>query len=268
MKIKFLFTPAADELLQKYNDGWTALVYGKVWRYWDWSGSCEAAQKRIAFEIGCSDRTVRNKLAILEKDGYIKKTANEPGKPVRWVPTGKLDFGVVVGTYTPESDSDPPESDSDLTPESDSDKERFKKILNSFNDDKTGDPDFENEIQTYLDSVDALTAYIDNINPDIKPIESENVIDLISDHGEDHFKQALKIAVFQNVKKISYIERVLENAAKYDYDFERGNPKKTGGKNGNGNSRQDQKTSNKSSAYEGVESVGFIQGKLKIKSEK
>ena len=84
------FTPASDYLCQKH-DPITALVYGKVWRYWDAYGKCSASLSRIAGELGISDKTAARKLKVLEKDGYVEKLRDgkSTGETNIWVPTGE-----------------------------------------------------------------------------------------------------------------------------------------------------------------------------------
>ena len=95
-------------------------------------------------------------------------------------------------------------------------------------------------LPTYAD-ISAMTAYIQNIAPQISPLESEMVGDLIDTHGEDHMKQAISRAVCQNVRTLKYVTSIIENAARVGYDFDRGKPNKTGGnqsKNGRSKKRQ------------------------------
>ena len=68
------FTPCFDVLSKNYPHH-VDRVYGKIWRYSQMrNGNCSASEKRIAKELNLVKNTVRNCLAILEKEGYIKDT--------------------------------------------------------------------------------------------------------------------------------------------------------------------------------------------------
>lgn len=91
------FTPASDYLCQEF-DPTTALVYGKIWRYWDAYGKCSAANKRISEELSISIRTVIRKIELLEKGGYIERLRDgkDTGSTNVWVPTGKIAYRSIV----------------------------------------------------------------------------------------------------------------------------------------------------------------------------
>ena len=80
MKIKD-FTPVFDSLVIKYKGVSTALVYGKIWRYCEWSpmGICTASNKRLAEELDLSEMTIRRAKDVLQADGYIKVVGKSGG---------------------------------------------------------------------------------------------------------------------------------------------------------------------------------------------
>ena len=122
------FTPASDYLCQEY-DPLTALVYGKVWRYTDYGGKCNASQKRIAEELGVGVATVKRRLSTLENDGFIKRLDFQEGGTIPWIPTGKLNWETtVVETIDgiPSSEGTTPLAQRELPPSS----ERATKIVN------------------------------------------------------------------------------------------------------------------------------------------
>ena len=67
------FTPVFDSMLEKFG-GTVALVYGKIWRYCDWSplSVCTAGNKRLAEELDLSESTIKRSKALLESEGFIK----------------------------------------------------------------------------------------------------------------------------------------------------------------------------------------------------
>jgi DNA-binding Lrp family transcriptional regulator len=80
-KIPWLFTPVPDKLVEQY--GYiTALVYGKIWRYCDWSGTdqCTASLNTLSTQLGISKNTLVRKLNILMKDGWIKRIKSGKSK--------------------------------------------------------------------------------------------------------------------------------------------------------------------------------------------
>lgn len=108
------FTPVSDFLCKEY-DPMTALVYGKVWRYWDSYGKCSASVERISLEIGLSTKTVQRKLKILETNGLIKKIRQGKTSGITniWEPTGKIAYQTIVKeTIKGRSESPTPRSES------------------------------------------------------------------------------------------------------------------------------------------------------------
>jgi len=91
------FTPVSDHLIDEF-DLLTAVIYGKIWRYWDAYGKCSAANKRLADELDISARTVVRKCKLLESGGYIEKlrAGKSAGKPNIWVPTGKIAYRTII----------------------------------------------------------------------------------------------------------------------------------------------------------------------------
>jgi hypothetical protein len=83
------FTPVFDSLVAKHG-ATVALVYGKIWRYCDWSelGVCTASNKRLAEELDLSESTIKRTKQFLAEEGYI----NVVGK------SGRTDTVTVVHT--------------------------------------------------------------------------------------------------------------------------------------------------------------------------
>lgn len=275
------FTPASDYLIARYGEPLIALVYGKVWRFWDWKGSCFAAQETIGNQLGVSPKTVGRRLAILEKDGFIKRVSKTKGTTVEWIPTGKISFRTTVEEIiTPDRESEvddnqgeartespnPADSEADPTQDSESDKERLPtKSLKAFNDDGSGDR--VAVAMATLKDTPAITIYIENILPNITQLQSEDAIDLIDEHGDEHFKEACIRATFQNARTPAYVHKILQNAAKYNYDFDRGKPNKTGGNKKQNGRKPNGKKDHGTSSYGDIESVGFPEGELAIDSQ-
>ena len=71
MKIRG-FTPVFDVMVEKYGRD-VALVYGKIWRYCDWSEMdiCNVSIARLAKELDMSESTVKRARSALSKDGFI-----------------------------------------------------------------------------------------------------------------------------------------------------------------------------------------------------
>lgn len=66
------FTLVPDVLIQRY-DLITAIVWGKVWRYCQMKDKvCRTSIRRIANELGITEKTVRKRLKLLIEEGYIK----------------------------------------------------------------------------------------------------------------------------------------------------------------------------------------------------
>ena len=72
MKIKG-FTPVFDVLVDTYGHT-VALVYGKIWRYCNWSamGLCTESNAELALQLNLSDKTVREAKKLLNKDKLIR----------------------------------------------------------------------------------------------------------------------------------------------------------------------------------------------------
>lgn len=73
MTTKNGFTPVSDYLAWKYKDNQLAMVYGAVERFAAMGKTdyCNASVETLAERAVCSTATVKNKLLILERDGYL-----------------------------------------------------------------------------------------------------------------------------------------------------------------------------------------------------
>jgi len=69
-----------DSIVRKYG-ATVALVYGKIWRYCDWSdlSVCTASNKRLAEELDMSESTVKRAKTLLKKDRFIYVTGKSGG---------------------------------------------------------------------------------------------------------------------------------------------------------------------------------------------
>lgn len=127
MKIKG-FTPVFDNLVVKYEGTATALVYGKIWRYCEWSdlGLCTVSNKRLAKELGLGESTIRRAKEVLEKDEFIKKTGRKGGTD-----SVAVLHNLVMELYgpgdNPATDDQPSATDERTTPLKSSDKDSSSK---------------------------------------------------------------------------------------------------------------------------------------------
>lgn len=74
------FTPVFDSIVKRFG-ATVALVYGKIWRYCDWSdmGICTASNGRLAEELDLSESTIKRTKALLESEGFIRIAGKSGG---------------------------------------------------------------------------------------------------------------------------------------------------------------------------------------------
>lgn len=103
------FTPVSD-LLVREHDLLTAVVYGKIWRYYDAYGNCSASIQRMAEELSVSEQTIRRRIQTLEDGDYIT-IVRRPGLTSILIPTTKIAYQTTVKEVTPSRESGvaPPE---------------------------------------------------------------------------------------------------------------------------------------------------------------
>lgn len=65
------WTPCFDAISYTYGKS-IDKVLGRVWRYAQMNGTCQASRDTIALDVGLSEKTVERALALLVKDGYIR----------------------------------------------------------------------------------------------------------------------------------------------------------------------------------------------------
>ena len=78
------YTPVFDDLVPKFGT-MGALVFGVIWRYCQMrDGTCHASYETLAGEIGVTEKTIRNHVAKLTKNGLIKLHDRKNGGPY-WI---------------------------------------------------------------------------------------------------------------------------------------------------------------------------------------
>ena len=85
------WTPAIDYLVEKY-DVYTAMVFGKMWRYCQMKdGICRASIPRMASELKLSENTFRSSLRDLLAGGFMRDlTPKAKGVPHWYQDTGRV----------------------------------------------------------------------------------------------------------------------------------------------------------------------------------
>ena len=211
MKIKG-FTPVSDKLIKEFGL-LTATVYGKIWRYCDAYGKCKASKKRLAEELGISERTIFNHLKPLEEHGYIRTIANEIG-PSTIMTTGKLSYETTI-----EEKIDPMQELQ--TPYAgNADKDTLIDTLNKMKEDKDKNPYtvYEKNIgplaPLLCEKIDAVVKEWENHRNRLKTREEGKDIT-----GERAFLEAAKIAVSNKGRNIGYIEKVIKNWITHGYGW-------------------------------------------------
>ena len=121
--------PLIKTLIQKY-DREAAMVYGVVWGFSNMGDEeCWASQQTIAHEAGMSTQTVHRRLETLVADGYLKATPRL-GDVTHYEPTSKIRVKVIFAQDTSDSQSAPPDSQSDLPLTNSQTIKRVNKITN------------------------------------------------------------------------------------------------------------------------------------------
>lgn len=100
------FTPAPDVLIKKYGFI-TALIWGRVWRYCQMADNmCRAKIKKIADELGMSERTIIRHLETLCADGFLlDKTPDLRNRPHIYLDTGKIRIRISIDAGMSQSHS-------------------------------------------------------------------------------------------------------------------------------------------------------------------
>jgi hypothetical protein len=101
------WTPLIDNLITKY-DLVTAAVFGRIWRYSQlWSGVCKASLPTIADDLKLARSTVKLRVAVLCKDGYLSDmTPNLQGRPHIYKVTDKV---TIMAKFTANVDTAQPD---------------------------------------------------------------------------------------------------------------------------------------------------------------
>lgn len=212
MKIKG-FTPLSDTLIQEFGLI-TASVYGKVWRYCDAYGICEASRTRIAEELGISEKTAYSHLKTLEENGYIT-IFSRPGFTSQIIVTDKITFGAVMEeTSNPGNSYLPPRQELPTPPVRVTDEDT---LIDTIQETLINDDDGENPYRFYEVNFGSLTKYIGESITDIiaeweehkKRLDEHNTSRKIS--GERAFYEAAKLAVKNEKRSMRYVNAILKN---------------------------------------------------------
>ncbi len=89
------FTPVIDGLIPQVG-AFTALVFGKMWRYCQMSdGVCKASQDRLADELGVSRQSINKHIDKLVEAGYLEDiTPDLLGLPHQYRDTGRANLSI------------------------------------------------------------------------------------------------------------------------------------------------------------------------------
>jgi len=108
------FTPLFDEYIKKYGPD-VANLYGKIWRYCDWSpmSKCDCSNQRLADETGLSVSSVKRCKTVLLDAKEIKKVGTGPHGVTSLAIMDEYEIGI-----TKVGQSEPPSGSEGATPQS------------------------------------------------------------------------------------------------------------------------------------------------------
>jgi DnaD/phage-associated family protein len=118
------FTPVIDGMIPQLG-AFTALVFGKMWRYCQMSdGVCKASQDRIADELGVSRQSINKHIEKLVETGYMEDlTPDLLGMPHQYRDTGRANLSINL-TATCQKSLQPPVKNFDTKKESKKDTKK------------------------------------------------------------------------------------------------------------------------------------------------